>query len=378
MHVTNYINSFVNRPGNIGIRAGYILKYLEGGATCVCRGAQEKEIGVEYREMGVLGHLPRVLNGIRIHLASGFDHKKWDVRIFEFFAQRQIRNIKTDVAHVWEICPELINQLKMAGIPVILDVPIAPSFYSEELARQGKAEFLLGSPYVQKIERDAILSADLIVAPSKFVADILEKMGVDDKRIVVVEFGVDIPLEAASRAVSKKGAKKNGVDFCFVGNINRRKGVPELLSVWTDSVFLEDRLHLCGRINSDVHSHFANIPSQNVLTPGFVNAFDYMLNCDVFVLPSWLEGSAKAVYEAMACGLPAIVTHSTGSIIRDGVDGFLIDAGDVEALKERMVWFKRNPEKIEIMGQNAKERAQRYTWANYSKRLIALYKALCN
>jgi glycosyltransferase involved in cell wall biosynthesis len=377
MHVTQFVNSFVNRPGNIGVRTGYILKYLEDEATCVCRGVQDRQIDVEYREMGLLGHVPRILNGIRILMAPKFDHRKWDVAIFEWFSQRQFEKIKTDVAHVWDICPKLMRQLKKAGIPVVLDIPIAPSFYGEELYRQGRADFLRGSPYIQSLELEAITEADLIVAPSMFVAGVLNEMGVEESRITIVEFGVNAPLQTIEKDYSKEH-NKSSVDFCLVGNINRRKGVPELLSAWSDSAFKEDRLHLCGRINADVHSYLSKAKgSGNVLTPGFINPFDYMRKCDVFVLPSWLEGSAKVVYEAMACGLPAIVTHSTGSVVRDGIDGFVIEAGDVEALKERMIWFKQNPSQIVTMGENAKEHVQEYTWKRYSDRLGHLYHTLC-
>lgn len=373
MHVTHYVNSFVNRPGNIGVRTGHILKYLKGEATCVCRGAQDHQSGIEYREMGMLGHVPRILNGIRIRLAPRFDHRKWDIALFEWFARRQSKNIKTDIAHVWDVCPRLIHRLKQAGIPVLLDIPIAPSFYGESLYRDGKADFLRASQRIQECENAAIDAADLIVAPSLFVADVLKQMGVDDSRIAVVEFGVDAPLQAANRNYTKNLDKKR-LDFCLVGNINRRKGVPELLSAWSDPAFAEDRLHLCGRINADVHSYLANATNGRVITPGFVTPFDYMMNCDVFVLPSWLEGSAKAVYEAMACGLPAIVTHSAGSVIRDGIDGFVIDAGDIDSLKEKMIWFRENPEQIAIMGTAAAERAREFTWRRYSETIVKVYQ----
>jgi glycosyltransferase involved in cell wall biosynthesis len=375
MHVTHYVNSFVNRPGNIGVRTGYILKHLNGKATCVCRGAQDQQGDIEYLEMGMLGHVPRILNGVRIRLATGFDHRKWDIALYEWFALRQSKNIKTDVAHVWDVCPTLIHRLKQAGIPVLLDIPIAPSFYGEQLYRFGRADFLRGSSHLQALEQAAIDAADLIVAPSIFVANVLQQMGVEESRIAIVEFGVDAPLQATDRDYLKDLSKR-GVDFCLVGNINRRKGVPELLSAWSDPEFATDRLHLCGRINADVHADLAKMSGGSVVTPGFVKPFDYMRKCDVFVLPSWLEGSAKAVYEAMACGLPAIVTHSTGSIIRDGIDGFVIEPGDTQALKERMKWFKNNPDQISIMGNAARERASEFTWSRYAEKIVKLYRSM--
>jgi glycosyltransferase involved in cell wall biosynthesis len=372
MHVTQYVNSFVNRPGNIGVRTGHILKYLKDGSACVCRGAQNQVTGVEYRQMGALGHIPRILNGLRIRFAPEFNHRKWDLALYESYALRQSRTISTNIAHVWDACPKLIRLLKNRGIPVILDIPIAPSLYGEQLYQTGKADFLRGSTQIQDLEQQAISEADLIIAPSEFVAGVIRQMGVCEDRITIIEFGVK-ELVAKSEITKSSIARKSGIDYCFFGNINRRKGVPELLEAWSDPEFKEDRLHLCGRVNLDVKDKLKRSTASSIFTPGFVAPFEYMKTCDVFVLPSWLEGSAKAVYEAMACGLPSIVTHSTGSIVRDGVDGFVIDAGDVESLRDRMLWFKCNPEQIRVMGDAAKKRAKEFTWESYASKVIKTY-----
>lgn len=377
MNVTQFVNSFVNRPGNIGVRTGYILKHLEENSACVCRGAQDHLKRVEYREMGVIGHVPRILNGIRIRLAPGFDHRKWDIALYESYALRQSKTLSTKIAHVWDVCPKLIRTLKKSGIPVLLDIPIAPSYYGEQLYRTGKADFLRGSARLKDLEQQAISEADLIVAPSAFVATVLRQMGVRSDRISIIEFGVNVPTHLG-RITKPSTANKQGIDYCFFGNINRRKGVPELIEAWSDPEFKEDRLHLCGRVNSDVQDHLKRPTAGSIVTPGFVAPFEYMSNCDVFVLPSWLEGSAKAVYEAMACGLPSIVTHSTGSVVRDGVDGFVIDAGDVEALKDRMLWFKSNPDQVALMGKAARQHVSKFTWERYANRVINHYQKLAS
>ena len=104
----------------------------------------------------------------------------------------------------------------------------------------------------------------------------------------------------------------------------------------------------------------------------------YLPGCDVFVLPSWLEGSAKAVYQAMANGLPAIVTESTGAIVRDGIDGFVIEAGDVAALRDRMRWFSVHPDRVRTMGAAARERVREFTWDRYATRVAELHARLAS
>ena len=49
-----------------------------------------------------------------------------------------------------------------------------------------------------------------------------------------------------------------------------------------------------------------------------------MAAADVFVFPSLFEGSAVVTYEALASGLPSIVTPRAGSVVRDGIEGFLV------------------------------------------------------
>lgn len=373
-----FVNSFVGKPGNIGVRTGRVLEALSaqgGDGACVCRGAQTHASGVRYAEMGLLGHVPRLLNAVRIYLAPGFNHRLADIALFEWFALRHLRDILEDngseTAHVWDMCPRLIARLRQEGHFVVLDVPIAPLTYAKRLHQEGRANFLLDDPRLREVELDAFRRADMLIAPSRFVSDELIHAGIEPGRIVVVEFGVDTPV-----AVSKKAGehrKTGGLEFCFAGTVNRRKGIPDLIAAWSHPDFTRDRLHLCGRVFPEVSKVLAGAGGGAIITPGFVDTFSYFPQCDVFVFPSWLEGSAKAVYEAMACGLPVIVTRSSGSIVRDGVEGFVIDAGDVAGLRERMLWFKDNPDTLLTMGEAARARAQEFSWGRYTERVIGLY-----
>lgn len=81
----------------------------------------------------------------------------------------------------------------------------------------------------------------------------------------------------------------------------------------------------------------------------------FFQNADIFVLPTYAEAMPVSVIEAMASGL-AIITTPVGGIpelIEDGVDGFLVEPGDVKALAERIVYLVRNPEVRRKTGRNA-------------------------
>jgi glycosyltransferase involved in cell wall biosynthesis len=267
--------------------------------------------------------------------------------------------------------------LKASGLKVVLDVPIAPQTYAARLRSQGRANFLLDTPAMIEIEIAAFKAADLLLAPSQFVARELALAGVPADRIHVVEFGSD-DVVALPDSAARNPTSERGLDFVFAGNVSRRKGVIELLEAWADPALEKHRLHLCGRVFPEVRCAIAASRQGQVLTPGFVDMSAYLPGCDVFVLPSWLEGSAKAVYQAMSNGLPAIVTESTGAIVRDGIDGFVIEAGDVAALRDRMHWFSVHPDRVRTMGAAARERVREFTWDRYATRVAELHARLAS
>jgi glycosyltransferase involved in cell wall biosynthesis len=379
--ILEFANTFIGKQGNIGVRTAKILKELSlhnRKAVCVCRGALIREPNIEYIEMGLFGHVPRLLNAARIYIYSGFRHRLPDIRLYEYFSKahlKRLRRLTTDtaIAHVWDNCPSLIARLKAEGIKVLLDIPMVPSTYGQRMNRSGLAPFLMDDQRLVDIELEAFHEADALIAPSKFVSDELSRIGIPLEKVVVIEFGADIPTAALPLTAYRNSDRTDGLEFCIVGALSPRKGVLDLLSAWSHPAFKRDRLHLCGRVFPEVIRQVAASSSGKILMPGFVNPFDYLRSCDVFVFPSWMEGSAKAVYEAMACGLPVIVTSSAGSIARDGIDGFVIEPGDINTLRDRMLWFKGHPEKVREMGANARERVSAFTWGRYANKVIDLY-----
>lgn len=93
----------------------------------------------------------------------------------------------------------------------------------------------------------------------------------------------------------------------------------------------------------------------------------HLRQSDVYVFPSYLDSWAMTVVEAMACGLPVIVTESTGAkdAVREGESGFIIPTGDLDSLKEKILFFYNNKVKIKEMGECAVKSAKLYTWENY-------------
>lgn len=381
MKVIYIVNSFINRPGNIGLRIGKILNsrasnefqsvvFARGGNKVLC----------SMYKMGVFGHIPRIMNAIRMYVYSRFKFRLYDIKLFELFfllfypkLKLEINNYSNAkvVVHITETSPKIIERLKLLGCKIVLDVPIAPSSYRERLLKETGNTFGLDSTrYLKEYEIQSFILADSISVPSLFVKSELCSIGVDDSKIKIIPFGVD-------NVCVKNGKKLIGqINYCFAGVINCRKGIQFLLDAWDSPEFEDDKLHLCGRLTPEIKKIIKDKKLSNIILPGFVNTTEYFEKCDVYVFPSLLEGSSKSIYEAMKSGMPVITTFESGSIIRDRIDGFIISKCSSQEIKEKMLYFKNNQKSIVRMGESAQDRVSQYTWGRYSDEYLKLYQSL--
>ncbi len=80
----------------------------------------------------------------------------------------------------------------------------------------------------------------------------------------------------------------------------------------------------------------------------------------IFVLPSLEDGWGVVVSEAMACGLPVIVTEHTGAkdIVDEGINGFIIPSRDVAAIKEKIILLYNDKKLREKMSEASLNKRQ--------------------
>jgi len=380
------INSIFGKPSNIGFRPFQVIDNISqndiSSIYIVARGVFKKLFKSKVTHlfsMGIFGHIPRLMNAYRIYIDQSFDLRKWDIALFEYFSIRTLKKIlqthPDDIVllHCYEYAPKLVKYAKQQGVTVIQDIAIAPGKTSLKLHENNLMHFKDVSVIRRQIDVEYKLFsyADHIIAPSVFVMNELLEYDVSSDKISVIPFGV---LYDEMYAIPSSVLQNESVDFCFAGLINSRKGIDWLVKAFSDPVFKNDKLHLCGRVFKEQKNLLAQCNLTNILTPGFVDTSIYMRTCDVYVFPSLMEGSSKSIYEAMASGLPVIATENSGSIIRDGVDGFVIEAGNAEILKEKMLFFKENPDKIVEMGLSAQKYVRGFSWGKYSNNVINTYK----
>lgn len=206
----------------------------------------------------------------------------------------------------------------------------------------------------KKIIRSVFKMADKIVVLSDEWAKFFTNGICDECKIVILYNSVSIPLYKKNDYTDHK--------ILFLGRLGKAKGcydllaaIPKVLKRVPDAFFflggdgeiekskeiakkygVEDRVQILGWINGEKKEK-------------------YLRDVSIFVLPSYYEGMPMAVLEAMSYGMATISTNVGGipQIICDGINGILIEAGDIEALSDALVDLLLDGEKKRRLGQTA-------------------------
>ena len=208
--------------------------------------------------------------------------------------------------------------------------------------------------------------ADLVLVPSDHIAARLAERGLPTDKVRVVPYAADT---RRFRPVDK--TYDDNCVFLFAGAISERKGVADLLAAWRAVRRPGWRLQLLGAPPGDP-SMLAELPDDVQLLGRVAHAEvpAAMAAADVFVFPSLFEGSAVVTYEALASGLPCVVTSAAGSVARDGVEGFVVPGRDPATLADRLRRLGSDPVLRRSMAAAARRRAEAFTWDRYRASIV--------
>lgn len=221
--------------------------------------------------------------------------------------------------------------------------------------------------------------AEHISVPSRFVVRSFLDRGFPGDRLLHIPYGVD------TRLFSPGAPPRRPFRVVAVG-LSLRKGTPYLLEAAERLGVIEDRqapeieFCLAGAVAPDLapilRGSRARVRVMGALSHADLAAL--YRTASAFVLPSLEEGMALSVLEALASGVPVVVTPNTGAddIITHGREGLIVPVADAAALERALRELFEDEQKRSAMAAAAAETARAWTWDAYGDRAVAAYSRL--
>ena len=354
------------------------------GRTFGRRQLRDAALGLLTHEAGVLPDLCAAVIG-RTHALPTATRHRWTNRLVMAVrggvaeeARRHVGAAHCVVAYEGFALPSFLTARQRGDRTIALNYPVAHHRQRrrvrlEEIERE--PGFAVTWPdfndwpdgHEERLDQEIDL-ADVVLVGSTYVSDSFEAEGVDRAKLRVVPYGVDLQVFAPGPVRNKTDA----FNVIYTGQLTQRKGLSYLLRGYQKFARRGTRLTLVGSVVGDFAPLLPFAPLFNHVAHQTRPALAAMYrDADVFVLPTLIEGMPLVVLEAMACGLPVIVTaNGPADIVRDGIDGFVIPERDADAICDRLDRLHRQPELRAEMGRRAAMRAREFGWDTYAAAAI--------
>jgi glycosyltransferase involved in cell wall biosynthesis len=292
----------------------------------------------------------------------------------------QVREFRPDVAHIFFGIPDgpIGWALKRVyGLPYLIslrgaDVP------SDEVKRFARHYKLL-RPLIRGLWRDADAIAAVSNGLRQYAYETVPGMPID-----VIPNAIELSVFTPPRQRSHNGP----VRLLFVGRFNAFKNVESLLEMAgrLKEMKVDDfELQLVGD-----GERRANLERQ-VIELGLTRQARFLgwvdrtaiVECyrqaDIFVTATTWEGMPNTVLEAMACGLPIVGTRASGlqELVREGINGHLVDLNDTFTMAERLAELIANPYERRRMGKESRKIAeQEFDWEYIAEQYVEIYQRI--
>ncbi|WP_299288387.1 glycosyltransferase family 4 protein [uncultured Mucilaginibacter sp.] len=306
---------------------------------------------------------------------------EWGELAFDKWVAKQLNN-QIQWIHGYEHCSlATLQQAKNLGIKSFYEQPSQHFSFFEKIAKNqfhqypelinAETNLLIDRKSERRNQRrtEELDICDYIICNSTFTKKTLTDVQINPNKIINVPLGFPSTVKSTDkRSITRKTI------FIYAGNQSLRKGTHILYKAWQKCNFKnEAELWLVGSnqlpikvrqgLGDDV-KFLDNLPHESLM--------QLFSQVDMLVLPTLCDGFGMVITEAMSQSLPVITTYNSGGpdLITEGKDGFLLEAGNVEQLADKLKWCVENKDQLLQMGENALEKAASYPWASFRKQLI--------
>lgn len=319
---------------------------------------------IKREENGNIYFLDIHKNGKNIHFQSIGELLTFTIKSF-FKALLLCKKQKNDLVIAWAGVPAGLVAFAIwifFKTPYILllrgsDVP----FYDERWSHLDRFIFSWLSPIIWK-------HATKVIANSKKLKDMANHLS-PKQRIEVINNGIDIqffyprPKTNQVLTIVSTGRLTERKGYQFL--VEALKGLSDVqLILLGDGILKKELENFCLINKLDVK--FLGIQPRNKVA-------QFLQKADIFCLPSLNEGMSNSLLEAMACGLPVIVTDVGGTQELLNGNGIIVQKKSVEQLREAILFFQKNPEYLDIYGKKSREIVENMSWNIVAKQFLEAF-----
>ena len=230
-----------------------------------------------------------------------------------------------------------------------------------------------------------------IVVSQSMKGEFIRHYGDAAESIIVIPNGVDLKMfNPANRPLyrdrirQKHGISHSDLVLMFAGGDWERKGLPYVIGALSLLPRPDVKLLIIGSGDEELYSQLAELKlvrERMTFVSGKANIWEYYTASDIFVFPTIYEPFGLVIVEAMASGLPVIVSRSAGAadFITDGVDGLLLrEPSDVNDLAAKIELLLSNAELRKTIGEHARESVEDLSWDWVAQKTIDVYNRILN
>jgi glycosyltransferase involved in cell wall biosynthesis len=298
-------------------------------------------------------------------------------RIFAFLISN-VRNYDVILlmgAKILPIVAVVVRMICRKRVLIRIESPVelAQGISAESLQKMGLSQSSLFFRVIRTVQTSVLRRADGIIAISPEIRENLLALGIDPLRIHSVPNGIDgqkfcpVSTDVKMKVRQKLALPTDKIIVTYTGRLAVSKGLPILIGIWPTLQEKFPDLHLV-LVGSDAATHdscMSGILQQirhhqlerSVTLAGEVdNVHEYLQASDLYVFPSEYEGFGLSMVEALACGLPAVVTDVgiASELIQSGVNGLIVPPKkDIELLMA-MTWLLDHQECWPAMREKAR------------------------
>ncbi|MGI9252130.1 MAG: glycosyltransferase family 4 protein, partial [Thermomicrobiales bacterium] len=293
-----------------------------------------------------------------------------------------IERLDLDVVHI--AAPGPLGVAAMVAART-LGLPIIGGYHTEfaAYARHFSGDAMVGD-IVEIVMRQWFERCDLVIVPSRSTEDSLAARGYRIDRVVVAGNGVDArrfdPARRNAACRERLGGAHRSL-LLYSGRISQEKGLEALADAYLALRARRDDVHLVIVGDGPLRGALEDRLGDTATFTGFLSGdalAETIASCDLFVFPSMTDTLGRAVIEAQAAGLPAIVFAGGGpaECILANRTGLLARPGDMISFTTQIERLLDDPERRARMGVAAREMAAAMDWASVRADLVKHFQAI--